>query len=405
MKVSLVVITGIFLAFPSLGASQWPELQARTDAFQYNSKAAEPSSAAFVQSWSFSFLDFKNEIAGGFIAAVNNPGGKLKLPSGTNTGAALIEKDRQFFAWGKGWSAKNPNEFHVSPTFLPGAGPEFHNPGLSVDVISENEYRIYGENLFTLENKKMRFDLSYRRLTDGLGAPWIPWENWSLERILGMFSSSITYYLHMPFAEVNGVVEVFDDIGSTRPARTYHLENAQGYHDGFHGKLLVTKYGWDWIDFKTEQVAVHMIYTRSPSFSCETYSHCEPGDLRFVVKKNGTTKSAFFSKPRGELSLRIVETQKDKGKYSKFSHPVKAEVTAKNAKGEMLTLTWSRRRVVRVAYDLKWPLPDAVAYSGLSDIRGEFISATGERTSFSGIGFTEATALTEKDLRHRVHRP
>jgi hypothetical protein len=400
MKACFIVIAGIFILFPTLGTSQLPDLQARTDAFQYNSKDVGPSSAAFVQSWSFSFLDFKNEIAGGLIAAVNNPGGKFKLPSGTNTGAALIEKNQELFAWGKGWSAKNSKEFYASPSFQSSPGPEFHNPGLSVDVISENEYRIYGESLFPAENKKMRFDLSYRRSSDGLGAPWIPWETWPLEKLFGLYSSSITYYLHMPFAVVNGVVEVFDDINSSRPNRTYHLENAQGYHDGFYGKLLVTKYGWDWIDFKTDQVAVHLIYTRSPTFACKTFSQCEPGDLRFVMKKNGVAKEAVFSKPRGELSVRYIEFQKDNGKYSKFSHPVKVEVMARNAKGEMLILTWLRRRVVRVAYDLKWPLPDAVAYSGLSDIQGEFVSLSGERTSFSGIGYTEATAFTDRDLPH-----
>jgi hypothetical protein len=400
MKSYLIVVASVFLLFPAFGKDTLPNLQARTDAFQYNSKTAGVSSAAFVQSWSFSFLDFKNEIAGGLIAAVNNPDGRLKLPSGTNTGAALIEKDRELFAWGKGWSPKKSREFHASSTFQPASGPEFYNPGLSVDVISENEYRIYGESLFPAENKKMRFDLSYRRFEEELGSAWIPWENWPLERILGMYSSAITYYLHMPFAVVNGSVEVFDKIDSSRPDRTYNLKDAQGYHDGFYGKLLVTKYGWDWIDFKTDEVAVHMIYTRSPSYSCKTYSRCEPGDLRIVVKSKGTTQEAFFSKPRGELSLRYIETKKDTGKYSKLSHPTRVEVMAKNAKGEQLILNWERRRVVRVAYDLKWPLPDAVAYSGLSDVNGEFISANGERTSFSGLGFTEATALTGRDSRH-----
>jgi hypothetical protein len=384
MKAILLLIC---LIFCSISHAQ------STDAFQYETKRSATSKFMYSQMWYFNFLDEKNDLAGVFAAGVGNPKGTYKLESVTTTVSFLFEKQNQFAAWGPRWNARDPKNFSASSTFKPSPGPEFRNPGFLIDVISTDEYQIRGET--RTGDGKIIFDLNYKRAKNGLGAPWKAWSDWPLPKVFGTFKSWISYHLHLPYAVVNGTITVAD----RRSTRSYKVEDAKGYYDGFFGEMVFSKLEWDWVDFKTDNVAVHLLSTHKPIYSCRTYKRCTPGDLRVLYREGGEVKTSLFSGPRSELSVTYLEVVRDSSN-PKLYQPTQVLIRGKNNENDELNLIWTRKRVLRVDYDVPWPFPDAHTYEFISEIQGTIQSGkTGFKTEFSGTGWTDTSALSEKDLK------
>src|SRR5512139_1130553 len=90
---------------------------------------------------------------------------------------------------------------------------------------------------------------------------------------------------------VNGTFHVRDGVNET----TYELVNAKGYHDGFYSEFVFSIFEWNWIDFKQDNLSVHLLYPYAPVYSCQDgWETCAPGNLRVVYNNSLEEKEYNF---------------------------------------------------------------------------------------------------------------
>jgi len=368
--------------------------QSNTDGFNYYNYKDGVGDFVYNQLWYFNFLDDKgtidtsDDIAGVAAYGLANPENLLTGGALTNSFGMIIRdpsKGESFPLFSPDYDPTIPGNFYASHTFEPSEGFEFQNPGGGIDVISPDHYHIMGQAV--KDDKEIRWDLHYQR---SLGQAWRPWVEWPVPKTMGLIPAWISYHMQMASANVNGTFYVKEGENET----TYELVNAKGYHDGFYSEFVFSIFEWNWLDFKQEDLSVHLLYPHSPVYSCKDgWETCTPGNLK-VVYDNGTEQKEYnfyrrCDRDKNEISISYGEMAVDP-RYPDVEYPLEANIIAEDPDGNKLNLTWTLTRYMIVYFDVPDPFYDTVTFEIIADFSGTFYEASSDTIiPVSGPGWSD----------------
>jgi len=278
-----------------------------------------------------------------------------------------------------------PGNFSASQTFEPGPGFEFQNPGGTIDVISPDHYHLVG--LAVEGDREIHWDLHYKRT---IGEPWLPWVEWPVPDTLGIIPAWINYHMQMANAVVNGTFYVRDGTHEV----TYELDGVRGYHDGFYSEFVFSIFEWDWLDFKQDNLSVHLLHPHAPRYSCEEgWETCTPGNLR-VVYDNGVEVNEYnFYRgcdiEKQQIFISYGNWSVDP-QYPDVYYPLDETITAIDEEGNQLELHWKLERYMIVYFDVPDPFFDTVTFEIIAEFTGSFYEvSTGKTIAIAGPGWAD----------------
>ncbi len=412
----LVIGTGCQLNEPPHPGPGVPT-QENTDGYNYFKQKDGIADFMYNQLWYFNFLDDRgtpdpsDDIAGVAAYGLANPEHKW-FQKGVVAGFGMILRDP---SRGNSFKVNTvsdpavPGNLQASRTFepddpirdpnpdLPCGDPRVVPPGEQchlqtqdgyITVISPDHYHIVGEVVEGV--KRISWDLHYRRR---LAPPWLVWVKWPLPRTLKVFPAWINYPMQMADALVTGVFAADDDTSDETPAVVYELKNVKGYHDGFHSEFVFSIFEWDWLDYKQDNLSIHLLHPHAPVYSCKGgWETCCPGNLR-VVHDDGSKVMVYdFSRGKNEAEkqIRIEYVAVAPAPEFGVQYPTKATITAKDNKGNELELLWELIRYHHVYYDVPDPYDDNITFEMIVDVKGSFLEAgSGVTVPISGIGWAD----------------
>jgi len=379
-------------------APPYPEVcvanQSNTDGFNYYRYKDGIGDFVYNQLWYFNFLDDKgttetsDDIAGVAAYGLANPENLLTGGAVTNSFGMIIRDPSEgdsFPIFSEDYDPTVPGNFYASETFEPNDGPEFQNPGGTIDVISPDHYHLKGQVI--KDEKEIRWNLHYKR---GIGKPWRPWVEWPVPKTLGLIPAWISYHMQMANAVVNGTFYVRNGTEEV----TYELADAKGYHDGFYSEFVFSIFEWNWLDFKQDNLSVHLLYPHAPVYSCQDgWETCTPGNLR-VVYDNGIEEKEYNFYRRCDLDKNeVIISYGDLAidpRYPDVEYPTKAYITAVDELGNKLTLNWTLTRYMIVYFDVPDPFYDTVTFEIIADFSGNFYEASSDTfVPISGPGWSD----------------
>jgi hypothetical protein len=368
--------------------------QSNTDGYNYYTNKNGVGDFVYNQLWYFNFLDDKgttdpsDDIAGVAAYGLANPENLLTGGGLTNAFGMIIRDPAEgtsFPLFSENYDPTFPGNFSASETFEPAAGPELQNPSGSIDVITPDHYHIKGQVI--KGDKEIKWDLHYRR---SLGQPWLPWVHWPVPKTLGVIPAWITYHMQMANAVVNGTYYVRDGANET----TYNLTDAKGYHDGLYSEFVFSIFEWNWIDFKQDNLSVHLLYPHAPVYSCQDeWETCTPGNLRVVTNTSGEEKEYNFYRrcdlDKNEITIQYGDLAVDP-RYPDVQYPTQAIVIAEDDDGNVLEIQWSLLRYMIVYFDVPDPFYDTVTFEIIANFTGTFHEAsTGITVPIAGTGWSD----------------
>ncbi|MCU0850490.1 MAG: hypothetical protein MUC80_04345 [Candidatus Thermoplasmatota archaeon] len=311
--------------------------------------------------------DPSDDIAGVAAYGLANPENRLSGGGLTNAFGMIIRDPVQGSSFPLFSQNHDPTNFSASETFESAPGPELQNPSGTIDVITPDHYHVQGQVI--KDEKEIRWNLHYNR---SIGNPWLPWVKWPVPNTLRIIPAWITYHMQMANAIVNGTFYVRDGANET----TYNLLNARGYHDGFYSEFVFSIFEWNWIDYKQDNLSVHLLYPHAPVYSCQDgWETCTPGNLRVVTNINGEEKEYNFyrrcDQEKEEIKISYGHLAIDPS-YPDVKYPTQATITAEDDKGNMLQLQWSLLRYMIVYFDVPNPFYDTVTFEIIADFTGSF---------------------------------
>jgi len=368
--------------------------QSNTDGYNYYSNKDGVGDFVYNQLWYFNFLDdnktsdTSDDISGVAAYGLANPENLLTGGAVANAFGMIIRNSSEgnsFPLFSEDFDPTVPGNFYASKTFEPAEGFELQNPGGTIDVISPDYYHIQGHVL--KGDKEISWNLYYKR---SIGGPWLPWVHWPVPKTLGIIPAWITYHMQMANAVVNGTFYVRDGENET----TYELVDAKGYHDGFYSEFVFSIFEWNWLDFKQDNLSVHMLYPHAPVYSCQDgWETCTPGNLRVVYNNGAEEKEYNFYRrcnwDKNEIFISYGELAVDPS-YPDVKYPTKVNITAVDEDGNTLELQWSLVRYLTVYFDVPDPFYDTVTFEIIADFSGTFYEAsTGNYIPISGPGWSD----------------
>lgn len=368
--------------------------QRNTDGYNYYRYKDGVGDFVYNQLWYFNFLDDKgtsdtsDDISGVGAYGLANPENLLTGGAVTNSFGMIIRDPSEgtsFPLFSEDFDPTVPGNFHASETFEPDDGFELQNPGGTIDVISPDHYHIQGH--VSKNDKEIQWDLHYKR---SIGTPWRPWVHWPVPKTLGVIPAWISYHMQMANAVVNGTFYVRDGAHET----TYELVDAKGYHDGFYSEFVFSIFEWNWIDFKQDNLSVHLLYPHAPVYSCQDgWETCTPGNLRVVYHDGVEEKEYNFyrrcDRDKQEIFISYGDLEVDP-RYPDVMYPTEAFITAVDAEGNILELQWSLVRYMIVYFDVPDPFYDTVTFEIIANFSGTFYEAgTGTRVPIAGPGWAD----------------
>jgi hypothetical protein len=366
--------------------------QSNTDGYNYYRNKNGVGDFVYNQLWYFNFLDDQgtsdptDDVAGVAAYGLANPENKLSGGGLTDAFGMIIRDPADGSSFPLFSPDYDPANFTASETFEPGPGPEFQNPGGTIDVITKDHYHITGD-VMQGEDKEIRWDLHYRRT---LGQPWLPWVHWPVPNTLGVIPAWITYHMQMANAVVNGTFYVRDGTNET----TYSLVNVKGYHDGFYSEFVFSIFEWNWLDFKQQNLSVQLLYPHAPVYSCRGgWETCTPGNLRVVSNTIGEQKEYNFYRgcdyDKDEITI-VYGTLAVDPRYPDVQYPTEVSITADDGEGNILKLNWSLLRYMIVYFDVPAPFYDTVTFEIIADFHGTFHEASSNITvPIAGTGWSD----------------
>ena len=368
--------------------------QSNTDGFNYYRHKDGVGDFVYNQLWYFNFLDDKgtpdlsDDISGVAAYGLANPENLFTGGAITNSFGMIIRDPSQgdsFPLFSEDFDPTIPGNFYASDTFEPEDGYELQNPGGTIDVISPDHYHIEGR--VEKDDKELQWDLHYKR---GIGNAWRPWVKWPVPKTLGIIPAWISYHMQMANAVVNGTFYVKNGENET----TYELINVRGYHDGFYSEFVFSIFEWNWLDFKQENLSVHLLYPHAPVYSCKGgWETCTPGNLR-VVYNNGVEDREYNFYRRCDLSKNEIfisygDLEVDP-KYPDVKYPTQAFITAIDEEGNTLELQWNLSRYMIVYFDVPDPFYDTVTFEIIAEFSGTFYEASsGDLIPIAGPGWSD----------------
>lgn len=368
--------------------------QSNTDGYNYYNCKDGVGDFVYNQLWYFNFLDdngtsdTSDDISGVAAYGLANPEDLLTGGAITNSFGMIIRDPSEgssFPLFTEDFDPTVPGNFYASETFEPGDGYELQNPGGTIDVISPDYYHIQGHAI--KDDKEIEWDLHYNR---SIGQPWRPWVKWPVPKTLGIIPAWISYHMQMANAVVNGTFYVRDGENET----TYELVEAKGYHDGFYSEFVFSIFEWNWIDFKQDNLSVHLLYPHAPVYSCQDgWETCTPGNLRVVYNNGSEDKEYNFYRrcdlDKNEISISYGELEVDP-RYPDVKYPTEAYITAADGDGNTLELQWSLVRYMIVYFDVPNPFYDTVTFEIIADFSGTFYEAsTDTHVPIAGPGWSD----------------
>ena len=368
--------------------------QSNTDGFNYYNYKDGIGDFVYNQLWYFNFLDDKgtietqDDIAGVAAYGLANPENLLTGGAITNSFGMIIRdpsEGESFPIFSEDYDPTVPGNFYASKTFEPDEGFELENPGGTIDVLSPDHYHLTGQVI--KEDREIKWDLNYKR---SIGDPWRPWVVWPVPKTLGFIPAWINYHMQMANAVVNGTFYVRDGTQEI----TYELVDAKGYHDGFYSEFVFSIFEWNWLDFKQDNLSVHLLYPHAPVYSCQDgWETCTPGNLRVVYNDGIDEKEYNFYRrcdlDKNEISISYGNLAVD-SRYPDVEYPTEAYINAIDEEGNMLTLNWILTRYMIVYFDVPDPFYDTVTFEIIADFSGIFYEAsTGTYVPISGPGWSD----------------
>ncbi len=368
--------------------------QSNTDGFNYYNYKDGVGDFVYNQLWYFNFLDDRgtsetsDDIAGVAAYGLANPENLLTGGAVTNSFGMIIRdpiEGDSFPIFSEDYDPTIPGNFYASETFEPEDGPELQNPGGTIDVISPDHYHLEGQVI--KDDKEIKWDLHYKR---SIGQPWRPWVIWPVPKTLGFLPAWINYHMQMANAVVNGTFYVRDGEQET----IYELVDAKGYHDGFYSEFVFSIFEWNWLDFKQDNLSVHLLYPHAPVYSCqEGWETCTPGNLR-VIYYNGIEEKEYNFYRRCDLDKNEIFISYGKlavdPRYPDVKYPTEAYINAVDQEGNILSLNWTLKRYLIVYFDIPDPFFDTVTFEIIADFSGTFYEAsTDTYVPISGPGWSD----------------
>ena len=377
-------------AHPEIGQAT----QSNTDGFNYYNYKDGIGDFVYNQLWYFNFLDdngtatTSDDIAGVGAYGLANPENLFTGGGVTNSFGMIIRNTSfgdSFAIFSQEWDPSIPGNFYASETFEPDEGPELQNPNGTIEVISPDHYHIRGHVI--KDDKEIKWNLHYNR---SIGQPWLPWVEWPVPNTLGVIPAWINYHMQMANAVVNGTFYVREGNHEV----TYELEDAKGYHDGFFSEFVFSIFEWNWLDYKQDNLSVHLLYPHSPVYSCqEKWETCTPGNLRVVYDDGDEEREYNFYRncdwDQNQVFISYGEKAVDPA-YPNVEYPTSADITAIDIDGNILELHWSLVRYMIVYFDIPDPFFDTVTFEIIADFTGTFYEAsTGITIPISGPGWAD----------------
>lgn len=368
--------------------------QSNTDGYNYYRNKDHIGDFVYNQLWYFNFLDDRgtsdptDDVAGVVAYGLANPENLLSGGATTSAFGMIIRNPTEgssFPLFSPNYNPTNPSNFSASQTFEPGPGPELQNPGGAIDAITPGHYHITGR--VANMTREITWDLHYQR---SLGGPWLPWVHWPVPNTLGVIPAWITYHMQMANAVVNGTFTVREGANET----TYDLHNVRGYHDGFYSEFVFSIFEWNWLDFKQNNLSVHLLYPHAPVYSCQDgWETCTPGNLRVVWNTSGGVKEYNFYRgcdyDRNEITISYGDMAVDP-RYPDVQYPTSAYITAEDDTGNKLELHWSLVRYLIVYFDIPDPFYDTVTFEIIANFSGTFYEASsGTIVPIAGPGWSD----------------
>jgi hypothetical protein len=368
--------------------------QHNTDAFNYYNYKDGVGDFVYNQLWYFNFLDDKgtsdpsDDIAGVAAYGLANPENLLSGGGVTNCFGMIIRDPSEgtsFPQFSQDWDPSVSGNFYASDTFEPGPGFEFENPGGTIDVISPDHYHLTGQALGS--DREFRWDLHYQRT---IGQQWLPWVEWPVPHTLGILPAWINYHMQMANAVVNGTFYVRDGAHEVM----YELDGARGYHDGFFSEFVFSIFEWDWLDFKQDNLSVHLLHPHAPRYSCKDgWETCTPGNLRVVFDDESEVKEYNFYRgcdiDKQEIFISYGNWSVDP-KYPDVMYPLDEKITAIDAEGNRLDLHWRLERYMIVYFDIPDPFFDTVTFEIIAEFTGTFYEVdSGKTIPIAGPGWAD----------------
>lgn len=368
--------------------------QSNTDGFNYFNYKDGVGDFVYNQLWYFNFLDDRgtndtlDDIAGVAAYGLANPENLLTGGAVTNSFGMIIRDSSEgdsFPIFTEEYDPTVPGNFYASETFEPGEGFEFENPGGTIDVINPDHYHIQGQ--VVKEDKEIRWDLHYKR---SIGQPWLPWVRWPVLETLGLIPAWINYHMQMANAVVNGTFYVRDGANEV----TYELADAKGYHDGFYSEFVFSIFEWNWLDFKQNNLSVHLLYPHAPVYSCQDgWETCTPGNLRVVYNEGVDEREYNFYRgcdiEYNEIFISYGDFAVDPN-YPDVEYPTQAYIIAVDEEGNHLELQWTLSRYLIVYFDIPDPFFDTVTFEIIAEFSGTFYEAsTDTYVPIAGVGWSD----------------
>jgi hypothetical protein len=368
--------------------------QSNTDGLNYYNYKDGVGDFVYNQLWYFNFLDdngtsdTSDDIAGVAAYGLANPEDLFTGGALTNSFGMIIRESslgESFPIFSEDYDPTVPGNFYASESFEPDEGFELENPGGSIDVISPDHYHIKGQ--VVKEDREIKWDLHYKR---SIGQPWRPWVQWPVPKTMSIIPAWINYHMQMANAVVNGSFYVRDGENEV----TYELVDSKGYHDGFYSEFVFSIFEWNWLDFKQDNLSVHLLYPHSPVYSCKGgWETCTPGNLRVVYNDGGEDKEFNFYRgcdlDKNEISISYGEMAVDE-EYPNVEYPTEAYITAIDEEGNILELQWTLSRYMIVYFDVPDPFWDTVTFEIIADFSGSFYEAsTGTNVPIAGPGWAD----------------
>jgi hypothetical protein len=413
---SLLVLggTGCKLSEPANPGSGVPT-QANTDGYNYEKYKDGIADFMYNQLWYFNFLDDRgtpdtsDDIAGVGAYGLANPEHKM-FQKGVVAGFGMIIRDP---SQGKSFKVNTysdpavPGNLQASKTFEPNDPIKEPNPDLPcgdpdviggkchlqtrdgyITVLSPDHYHIVGD--VAEGGKRMTWNLHYKRR---LAPPWLIWVQWPLPRTLKVFPAWINYPMQMADALVTGTFTVDDDTSDATPAVVYEMKDVKGYHDGFHSEFVFSIFDWDWLDYKQDNLSIHLLHPHAPQFSCKGgWETCCPGNLRVVYDDGSKVKVYDFYRGKKESEKQIWIEYHNWAPAPEFGmeYPTKETITAKDGDGNKLELHWDLLRQQYVYYDVPDPYDDNITFEIIAQFKGSFYEASsGTTVPISGVGWAD----------------
>ena len=235
IRKTILVWAGLLVLSP-LGPSKanisYAEVDLSDDAYHYSLFRDGQHHANYIEWWYFNLIDDTSGIQAIFHYSIINPDNILKFGK-SNVGATIFSQEGIFsesdsFPTGSFWASDRKPHVEI--------GDEDVN---FIEIVGKNVFHIVG----SIGNGRISWDLLY----EPQSAPWYAADRQHIGRLEW---EQMSWLVYAPGADVTGKVVL--------NGRTYHVQQASGYHDHNWGEWIPFNALWNWVQYYEPGLALEL---------------------------------------------------------------------------------------------------------------------------------------------------